>query len=276
MREKREFDIVVYGASGFTGRLVAEYLAGRKDATTRWAMAGRDTAKLAAVRDEIGAPKDIPLIAADASNPQSLRDMARRALQNAVNETSRMIRTGQVQSDATMTPQKFRDMVCERISILLACDENLKIDVREFTSFGGTGFSDFFEQVFGSRRAGGSRPQNDFGGGESTERGRDIEGDIMVTLDEAMRGSVRAVNVKHAVECENCAGSGAVARKKDRLAFSNALHPGGPGDNGCAKCDVSEEIEEIMVGERVDAATEEWLKQNRAVARIRFREEVFR
>mgnify|MGYP000865335128 CR=1 FL=1 len=63
-------------------------------------------------------------------------------LQNAVNETSRMIRTGQVQSDATMTPQKFRDMVCERISILLACDENLKIDVREFTSFGGTGFSD--------------------------------------------------------------------------------------------------------------------------------------
>ncbi len=74
--------------------------------------------------------------------------------------------------------------------------------------FGGTGFSDFFEQVFGSRRAGGSRPQNDFGGGESTERGRDIEGDIMVTLDEAMRGSVRAVNVKHAVECENCAGSG--------------------------------------------------------------------
>jgi len=79
MREKREFDIVVYGASGFTGRLVAEYLAGCKDATTRWAMAGRDTAKLAAVRDEIGARKDIPLIAADASNPQSLRDMARRA-----------------------------------------------------------------------------------------------------------------------------------------------------------------------------------------------------
>lgn len=78
MKKDREFDIVVYGASGFTGRLVAEYLAGRKDATTRWAMAGRDLAKLAAVRDEIGAPKDIPLIAADASDPQSLRDMARR------------------------------------------------------------------------------------------------------------------------------------------------------------------------------------------------------
>ena len=78
MRDRREFDIVVYGASGFTGRLVAEYLAGRKGAATRWAMAGRDLAKLAAVRDEIGAPKDIPLIAADASAPQSLRDMAKR------------------------------------------------------------------------------------------------------------------------------------------------------------------------------------------------------
>ncbi len=74
----REFDIVVYGASGFTGRLVAEYLAGRRGEPTRWAMAGRDTAKLAAVRDEIGAPRDIPLIAADAAQPQSLRDLATR------------------------------------------------------------------------------------------------------------------------------------------------------------------------------------------------------
>ncbi|HMN73572.1 MAG TPA: saccharopine dehydrogenase NADP-binding domain-containing protein [Rhodoblastus sp.] len=78
MKNAREFDIVVYGASGFTGRLVAEYLAGRKDGTIRWAMAGRDLAKLAAVRDEIGAPSDIPLIAADAAQPQSLRDLARR------------------------------------------------------------------------------------------------------------------------------------------------------------------------------------------------------
>lgn len=78
MKNAREFDVVVYGASGFTGRLVAEYLAGRKGAATRWAMAGRDLAKLAAVRNEIGAPADIPLIAADASNPQSLHDMAKR------------------------------------------------------------------------------------------------------------------------------------------------------------------------------------------------------
>lgn len=65
--------------------------------------------------------------------------------------------------------------------------------------FGGTGFSDFFEQVFGSARRG----QGGFGrppgsmGEESAERGQDIEGDIMVTLEEAMRGSVREVNVRH-------------------------------------------------------------------------------
>jgi len=78
MKTPREFDIVVYGASGFTGRLVAEYLAARNGEPTRWAMAGRDLAKLAAVRDEIGAPSDIPLIAADASQPQSLHELARR------------------------------------------------------------------------------------------------------------------------------------------------------------------------------------------------------
>jgi len=67
--------------------------------------------------------------------------------------------------------------------------------------FGGTGFSDFFEQLFGSmggRRGGFGRFSN-FEERETAERGRDIEGDIMVTLEEAMRGSVRAVNVRHTV-----------------------------------------------------------------------------
>jgi curved DNA-binding protein len=67
--------------------------------------------------------------------------------------------------------------------------------------FGGTGFSDFFEQLFGSmggRRGGFGRFSN-FEEPETAERGRDIEGDIMVTLDEVMRGSVRAVNVRHTV-----------------------------------------------------------------------------
>src|ERR1035437_159582 len=65
--------------------------------------------------------------------------------------------------------------------------------------FGGTGFSDFFEQVFGSagRRAGGFGRSTGFAEEDLTERGRDIEGDIMVTLEEAVRGSVRSVTVRH-------------------------------------------------------------------------------
>ena len=67
--------------------------------------------------------------------------------------------------------------------------------------FGGTGFSDFFEQLFGSRergRAGFGRTAG-FEEDEFSEPGRDVEGDIMVSLEEAMRGSVRAVNVRHTV-----------------------------------------------------------------------------
>jgi short subunit dehydrogenase-like uncharacterized protein len=72
-----KFDIVVYGASGFTGQLVAEYLAShyRNDSNLKWAMAGRSLAKLASVRDAIGAPTDTPLIEADADNPASLKAM---------------------------------------------------------------------------------------------------------------------------------------------------------------------------------------------------------
>jgi curved DNA-binding protein len=64
--------------------------------------------------------------------------------------------------------------------------------------FGGTGFSDFFEQIFGSRMRsgrfggrGGFAPEQEY-----PERGADIEGDIMVTLEEAMRGSIRSVSVR--------------------------------------------------------------------------------
>ncbi len=73
---KKELDIIIYGASGFTGRLVAEYLVQRgiKD----WGMAGRNRGKLVVVRDEIGAPKDLPLIEADASNTAALIAMCER------------------------------------------------------------------------------------------------------------------------------------------------------------------------------------------------------
>src|SRR6516165_842182 len=77
MESSSKFDIVVYGASGFTGQLVAEYLAVhyKGDKQLRWAMAGRSLDKLASVRDAIGAPKETPLIAADASDVASLKAM---------------------------------------------------------------------------------------------------------------------------------------------------------------------------------------------------------
>ncbi|MHC2334251.1 saccharopine dehydrogenase family protein [Bradyrhizobium sp. USDA 4454] len=71
-----KLDIVVYGATGFTGQLVAEYLAAHyRDGRLKWAMAGRSKDKLAAVRDAIGAPADTPLIAADAGDAASLKAM---------------------------------------------------------------------------------------------------------------------------------------------------------------------------------------------------------
>ena len=71
---RKPFDIVVHGATGFTGRLVVEYLLQRLPAGggLRWAMCGRSAEKLAAVRDEVGAPKDTPLVVTDGSDPASL------------------------------------------------------------------------------------------------------------------------------------------------------------------------------------------------------------
>ena len=77
MNPSSKLDIVVYGATGFTGQLVAEYLASHyaAKADLKWAMAGRSLDKLASVRDAIGAPADTPLIVADASDPTSLKAM---------------------------------------------------------------------------------------------------------------------------------------------------------------------------------------------------------
>ncbi|BDI60068.1 saccharopine dehydrogenase family protein [Qipengyuania nanhaisediminis] len=77
----REFDIIVYGATGYTGRLVAEYLASHYGSTgngPRWAMAGRSADKLAAVREEIGAPAETPLVVANADDPSDLERMCER------------------------------------------------------------------------------------------------------------------------------------------------------------------------------------------------------
>jgi short subunit dehydrogenase-like uncharacterized protein len=77
MNASPKFDIIVYGATGFTGRLVAEYLASqyKADKSLTWAMAGRSKEKLASVRDAIGAPAETPLIVADAGDTSSLNAM---------------------------------------------------------------------------------------------------------------------------------------------------------------------------------------------------------
>jgi short subunit dehydrogenase-like uncharacterized protein len=77
MKSSKKFDIVVYGATGFTGQLVAEYLAAhyKNDASLKWAMAGRNLDKLKSVRDAIGAPADTPLVVADGGDPASLKAM---------------------------------------------------------------------------------------------------------------------------------------------------------------------------------------------------------
>lgn len=75
----REFDVIVYGSTGYTGRLVAEYLSQQyAGSDVKWAMAGRSEEKLANVRDVVGAAKDTPLVVADSSDPASLKAMAER------------------------------------------------------------------------------------------------------------------------------------------------------------------------------------------------------
>ncbi|MFH1138689.1 MAG: saccharopine dehydrogenase NADP-binding domain-containing protein [Pseudomonadota bacterium] len=80
MVKNAEFDVVIYGASGFTGRLVAEYLVQNyKHSNIAWALAGRDEAKLVKIRDEIGASEDTPLVVADCKDGTALAAMAKTA-----------------------------------------------------------------------------------------------------------------------------------------------------------------------------------------------------
>jgi short subunit dehydrogenase-like uncharacterized protein len=80
-----EYDLVLFGATGFTGGLVAEYLAGRAPSSPdhRWALAGRSPEKLQAVRERLTAIDpalaDLPLLRADATDAASLREIAESA-----------------------------------------------------------------------------------------------------------------------------------------------------------------------------------------------------
>lgn len=77
---ERDFDIIVWGATGFTGRRIAAHLAANPEmqAGVTWAIAGRNQAKLEAVRIEAGAP-DIPILIAKSDDQPSLDAMARAA-----------------------------------------------------------------------------------------------------------------------------------------------------------------------------------------------------
>ncbi|WP_122816317.1 saccharopine dehydrogenase family protein [Nocardioides pantholopis] len=79
----RDLDLVVFGATGFTGGLTAEHLARHAPAGLRWALAGRNAEKLAAVRDRLAAIRpdlgDLELLHADVTDPGSLADVAGRA-----------------------------------------------------------------------------------------------------------------------------------------------------------------------------------------------------
>ncbi|AKN16634.1 saccharopine dehydrogenase family protein [Mycobacterium haemophilum] len=75
---QREFDIVIYGATGFVGKLTAEYLA-RAGGDARIALAGRSTERLRAVRDILGeSAQSWPVLAADTASPSTLNEMAAR------------------------------------------------------------------------------------------------------------------------------------------------------------------------------------------------------
>jgi saccharopine dehydrogenase (NAD+, L-glutamate forming) len=78
--DARDFDIVLYGATGFVGELTAEYLAEHSPGDLKWALAGRNPEKLKKIREGLvklnPALAELPLIAADAEDATSLEEMA--------------------------------------------------------------------------------------------------------------------------------------------------------------------------------------------------------
>ncbi len=79
MNNSNDFDIIIWGASGFTGRLVVEYIFNNySPEKLKWAIAGRDKDKLINVRDKV-ADKYIPIIIADSFDELSLNKMTKQA-----------------------------------------------------------------------------------------------------------------------------------------------------------------------------------------------------
>ena len=87
MSSKRTYDLIVFGATGFTGKLVAEYLLNSSTSpqSLRWAIAGRDSVKLQSLRSELlngykvenkGVKQDIGVVIADVGDSKALHALA--------------------------------------------------------------------------------------------------------------------------------------------------------------------------------------------------------
>jgi len=80
-----------------------------------------------------------------ASFETGLTYFANMVLENGVMESARLIRTGQAQQN-NMSATEFRTELCDRVDILLSCDaDRLYVDVRSFSSFGGAGYQDEYD-----------------------------------------------------------------------------------------------------------------------------------
>jgi short subunit dehydrogenase-like uncharacterized protein len=75
---ERAYDLVLFGATGFTGGLTAEYLARHAPEGCRWAVAGRNRGKLEALRERLGLP-ELPVLVADSADAAALAEVARSA-----------------------------------------------------------------------------------------------------------------------------------------------------------------------------------------------------
>ena len=74
---EREFDVVVFGASGYTGKLVAEYIQSEygENGSIKWAIAGRNKEKLEGIREELGLSADLSILEVDSNDQDSLNAM---------------------------------------------------------------------------------------------------------------------------------------------------------------------------------------------------------
>ena len=81
MGDGKEYDFVVYGATGFTGKLVVEYLVEKysNDSEVTWALAGRNLEKLKSVADSIGVSENTELLVVDSNDVSSIETLVSKA-----------------------------------------------------------------------------------------------------------------------------------------------------------------------------------------------------